>query len=190
MPQQERLRVGLIGANASYGWAPRAHIPARANKEAELHDVGEVAFHRDFRVVEDWIDALDGRRVAENPPFRGLVLRLAAGEDGEQGQGKKRREKPGRRLQCKTSRAFAACAAVIPLDHSRTDASRGSGLPAHRGPRSPVNQPLGAIARRQLGLSVRGGPGAVKIKPGGLRRLYSMVIDRSGRRHLDAAPAA
>ena len=24
----DRLRVGLIGANASYGWAPRAHIPA------------------------------------------------------------------------------------------------------------------------------------------------------------------
>ena len=24
----EKLRVGLIGANVSYGWSPRAHIPA------------------------------------------------------------------------------------------------------------------------------------------------------------------
>ena len=24
----DRLRVGLIGANVNYGWAPRAHLPA------------------------------------------------------------------------------------------------------------------------------------------------------------------
>src|SRR5688500_5655885 len=31
MAQQKPVRVGLIGANASVGWAPRAHIPALLN---------------------------------------------------------------------------------------------------------------------------------------------------------------
>ncbi|MBI4201170.1 MAG: Gfo/Idh/MocA family oxidoreductase [Chloroflexi bacterium] len=40
MTTHHRLRIGLIGANPTYGWAPRAHIPAiQALPQAELYAV-------------------------------------------------------------------------------------------------------------------------------------------------------
>ena len=43
----DKLRVGLIGANATYGWSPRAHLPAlQALDDVDLvavctaHDAG------------------------------------------------------------------------------------------------------------------------------------------------------
>ena len=65
----------------------------------------------------------------------------------------------------------------------------GARIPVRRRSRPPENQSLGAIAHRGRGLSVRGGPEAVKVNSGALRHGYSIVsgpiegrrVDRAGR---------
>ena len=70
------------------------------------------------------------------------------------------------------------------------DATKGAGIPARRSSRPPENQSLGAIAHPERGLSVRGGPGAVKVKSGAVRHGYSIVFRPIKGRRIDAAGRA
>ncbi len=70
------------------------------------------------------------------------------------------------------------------------DTTGGAGIPARRRSRPPENQSLGAIAHPGHGLSVRGGPGAVKVNSGALRRGYSIVSRPIGGRRIDTAGPA
>ena len=183
----------------------RVQDPVLAEKG--VHDVGEVTIDRSLGVGKVRIDGLDRGRTAENPPFRSRVRRLAARQEREQCDREQRRKDPLQRHQVTTSGALLAFAE----GHSRptcssccrswdgtndgmptrsNDTTRGAVIPARHRSRPPENQSLGAIPHPERGLSVRGGPGAVKVKSGTLRRRYSIVSRPIWGRWIDTAGRA